>query len=174
MAKRPKYAEIADALDHDPTIKDQYFFGQMGERELLKFDQYHAASPSNTNSPTPAVEISQESAHQCHGSSFLLDAIKSGQKSQHGVGQPRDELKQYLSTQLKITDNILHWWGGFSTPAERAFSSGTLTGTQVHNRLSAKFLEFLQLLKSGYRNGHNSAGESAANWMEAFITQLHE
>jgi hypothetical protein len=55
--------------------------------------------------------MSQESAPQRYGSSFLLDAIKSGQKGQHGAGQPRDELKQYLSTQLKITDNILHWWG---------------------------------------------------------------
>jgi hypothetical protein len=63
---------------------------------------------------------------------------------------------------------------GSSTAAERAFSSGTLTGTKLRNRLSAKFFEVLQLLKSGYRNGHISAGESAANRMEALITELHE
>jgi hypothetical protein len=28
--------------------------------------------------------------------------------------------------------------------------------------------------KSGYRNGHISAGESAANRMEVLITELHE
>jgi hypothetical protein len=63
---------------------------------------------------------------------------------------------------------------GSSTAAEREFSSGTLTGTKLCNRLSAKFFEVLQLLKSGYRNGHISAGESAANCMEALITELHE
>jgi hypothetical protein len=63
---------------------------------------------------------------------------------------------------------------GSSTAAEQAFSSGTLTGTKLRNRLSAKFFEVLQLLKSGYRNSYISTDKSTTNHMEVLITELHE
>jgi hypothetical protein len=63
---------------------------------------------------------------------------------------------------------------GSATPAERAFSSGSLTGTKLRNRLSIDLFEALQLLKSAYRNGHISAGEIAANRTEALIAELVE
>jgi len=46
---------------------------------------------------------------------------------------------------------------GFSTPSERAFSSGGTTGTAKCNCLNVEVFESLQLLKSAYRNGHIGA-----------------
>jgi hypothetical protein len=83
---------------------------------------------------------------------------------------------------IRTIPHILRFvaWPGiiwqFRAPQQRLsghFPVG-LTGTKLRNRLSAKFFEVLQLLKSGYRNGHISAGESAANRMETLITELHE
>jgi len=48
---------------------------------------------------------------------------------------------------------------GSSVPSERAFSSGGLTGTRLRGRLSPDIFEALQVLKSGYRNGHIGAAE---------------
>jgi hypothetical protein len=50
---------------------------------------------------------------------------------------------------------------GSSTPSERAFSGGGLTGTKLRNRLSPKVFESLQILKSAYRNGHIEAARQA-------------
>ena len=50
---------------------------------------------------------------------------------------------------------------GSSVPSERAFSSGGLTGTRLRGRLSPEIFEALQILKSGYRNGHIGAAEQA-------------
>ncbi|KAJ7217985.1 hypothetical protein GGX14DRAFT_599060, partial [Mycena pura] len=47
---------------------------------------------------------------------------------------------------------------GSSTSAKRDFSGGVLTGTKLQNWLSPDLFEALQLLKSGYRNGHISVG----------------
>jgi hypothetical protein len=63
---------------------------------------------------------------------------------------------------------------GSATPAERAFSSGSLTGTRLRNRLSIEVVEALQLLKSAYRNGHISASDSAGKRMDALIAELVE
>lgn len=63
---------------------------------------------------------------------------------------------------------------GSSTSAERDFSSGTLTGTKLRNRLAPDLFEVLQLLKSGYRNGQISAGEYAAKHKEALIEELND
>jgi hypothetical protein len=41
---------------------------------------------------------------------------------------------------------------GSSVPSEHAFSSGGITGTLHHNRLSPETYEALQILKSGYRS----------------------
>jgi hAT family C-terminal dimerisation region len=50
---------------------------------------------------------------------------------------------------------------GSSVPSERVFSSGGLTGTRLRGRLSPQIFEALQILKSGYRNGHIGAEEQA-------------
>ena len=50
---------------------------------------------------------------------------------------------------------------GSATPSERAFSSGGLTGTSRHNRITPGMFEALQLLKSGYQNGHIQAATEA-------------
>ena len=44
---------------------------------------------------------------------------------------------------------------------QHAFSSGGLTGVRLHGRLSPEIFEALQILKSGYRNGHIGAAEQA-------------
>jgi hypothetical protein len=63
---------------------------------------------------------------------------------------------------------------GSSTSAERAFSSGSLTGTKLSNFLSAETFEALQLLKSACRNGHISASPLAAKHIDALIAELDE
>ena len=63
---------------------------------------------------------------------------------------------------------------GSATPAERAFSSGGLTGTKLRNRLGTGVFEGLQILKSGYRNGHISAASQAAGHLEALIAGLDD
>jgi hypothetical protein len=56
---------------------------------------------------------------------------------------------------------------GSSTPSERAFSSGGLTGTKLRNRLSPEIFEALQILKSAYRNGHIRASTQAEGHVRA-------
>jgi hypothetical protein len=61
---------------------------------------------------------------------------------------------------------------GSSTPSERAFSGGGLTGTTLRNRLEVEIFEALQILKSAYRNGHTAAAEQAAHHLDALIASL--
>jgi hypothetical protein len=61
---------------------------------------------------------------------------------------------------------------GSAVPSERAFSSGGLTATVRRNRLSGDIFEALQILKSGYRNGHISASEQAEAHFAAYIEEL--
>jgi hypothetical protein len=61
---------------------------------------------------------------------------------------------------------------GSSTPSERAFSSGGLTGTTLRNRLVMEVFEALQILKSGYRNGHIAAADQAGRHLDALIASL--
>ncbi|KAJ7033536.1 hypothetical protein C8F04DRAFT_1260791 [Mycena alexandri] len=58
------------------------------------------------------------------------------------------------------------------TPAERVFSSGSLTGTKWCNSLTTELFEALQLLKSAYRDGHISAGALAARHLAALLAEL--
>jgi len=57
---------------------------------------------------------------------------------------------------------------GSATPSERAFSGGGITGTLNRNSLSVASFEALQILKSGYRNGHIAAAEDAAKHLNLF------
>lgn len=58
---------------------------------------------------------------------------------------------------------------GSSTPSERAFSGGGITGTSNRNSLSVSSFEALQLLKSAYRNGHITAETDAAKHLVNFF-----
>ena len=61
---------------------------------------------------------------------------------------------------------------GSAVPSERAFSSGGLTATARRNRLSGDIFEALQILKSGYRNGHIRASEQAEAHFAVYIKEL--
>ncbi|KAJ6627722.1 hypothetical protein B0H10DRAFT_1779177, partial [Mycena sp. CBHHK59/15] len=63
---------------------------------------------------------------------------------------------------------------GSATPAKHTFSSGSLTGTKLRNKLNIDLFEVLQLLKSAYRNGHISAGDIVAKHMDALLSELIE
>ncbi|KAJ7237147.1 hypothetical protein C8J57DRAFT_1247393 [Mycena rebaudengoi] len=84
---------------------------------------------------------------------------------------PRAERDGYISAPVEQVKDVVHWWGS-STPAERAFSSSSLTGTKLRNRLTPEIFEALQLLKSAYRNGHISATADAGKHMDALIAEL--
>jgi hypothetical protein len=61
---------------------------------------------------------------------------------------------------------------GSAVPSERAFSSGSLTATARRNRLSGDIFEALQVLKSGYRNGHIRASEQAEAHFTLYLKEL--
>jgi hypothetical protein len=61
---------------------------------------------------------------------------------------------------------------GSAVPSEWAFSSGGLTATARHNRLSGEIFEALQILKSGYRNGHIRASEQAEAHFALYLKEL--
>jgi hypothetical protein len=61
---------------------------------------------------------------------------------------------------------------GSAVPSERAFSSGGLTATARRNRLSGDIFEALQILKSGYRNGHIRASEQAEAHFSTYVKEL--
>ena len=96
------------------------------------------------------------------GSCNLLFCLIEVPFSQHSTNRPvlRSMARDYLAIQ------------GSSTSAERAFSSGSLTGTKQCNRLTPKTFEALQLLKSAYRNGHISAICDAGAHVDARIADL--
>lgn len=52
---------------------------------------------------------------------------------------------------------------GSAVSSERAFSSSGITTTARRNRLLPETIEALQLLKSGYREGHISAAGEATH-----------
>jgi len=58
---------------------------------------------------------------------------------------------------------------GSAVPSECAFSSGRLTATQSHNRLSPVLFECLQLLKSAYENGHLKAADKAGAHLNTLL-----
>ena len=61
---------------------------------------------------------------------------------------------------------------GSAVPSEWAFSSGGLTATARRNRLSGEIFEALQILKSGYRNGHICASEQAKAHFSTYVKAL--
>ena len=50
--------------------------------------------------------------------------------------------------------------------------SGGLTATARRNRLSGETFEALQILKSGYRNGHIRASEQAEAHFSTYVKEL--
>jgi len=77
---------------------------------------------------------------------------------------------QYL-TLFHIACNYLAIQGS-SVPSERAFSGGSLTATAHRNRLKGDIFEALQILKSGYRNGHIRAAAEAEHHNNAYLETL--
>ena len=61
---------------------------------------------------------------------------------------------------------------GSAVPFEQAFSSGGLTATARQNRLSGDIFKALQILKSGYRNGHIRASEQAEAHFASYLQEL--
>ena len=61
---------------------------------------------------------------------------------------------------------------GSSVPSEQAFSSGGLTGTSLHNRLTPAVFEALQILKSAYKNHHVSATQEAEAHIQSYLATL--
>ncbi|KAF7334030.1 HAT dimerization [Mycena venus] len=158
------------------------------------FNKYYATGKDENEVEVISVASSvNPPLLQQYGSSFPMDAVNSVQQAERARADPLDELKGYLPSPLEVTDNVLHWWGhntsrptlrriardylaiqGSATPAERAFSSGSLTGAKLRNSLTADIFEALQLLKSAYRNGHISAAALAAKHIDALIAELDE
>ncbi|KAF7333887.1 hypothetical protein MSAN_02401300 [Mycena sanguinolenta] len=184
----------------NPAVKDVYFRAHWDADDYEAgiaameeaFDKYSAMNPETKETQTSSVPVQAKPASlRRYGSSFLMDVVNSVQQAERARAHPRDELKGYLSSPLENTDNVLHYWGhntayptlrrmardylaiqGSATPAERAFSSGSLTGTKLRNSLSAELFEALQLLKSAYRNGHISASAIASTHIDALIEEL--
>ena len=61
---------------------------------------------------------------------------------------------------------------GSATPSEQAFSSGGITDSAHHNRLTTEVFGALQILKSAYRNSHIAAVHQAACHIDALIASL--
>jgi hypothetical protein len=130
-----------------------------------------------------------------YGGSYLLEAVQSFCQEEKAAGSPRDELKLYLESGPEPTSDVIGWWGhqtesryptmrriardylaiqGSSTPSERAFSSGGITGTSRRNSLSTDIFKALQILKSAYRNQHIAAVHQAVGHVDALIAALDE
>ena len=77
---------------------------------------------------------------------------------------------QYLTLSC-IAHNYLAIQGS-SVPSEHAFSSGSLTATAHCNCLKGDIFEALQILKSGYRNGHIGAAAEAEHHINAYLETL--
>ena len=61
---------------------------------------------------------------------------------------------------------------GSSVQSEHAFSSGHLTATKRHNRLTPEVFEALQILKGAYRNSHISAAQDAKAHIGSALDEL--
>jgi hAT family C-terminal dimerisation region len=61
---------------------------------------------------------------------------------------------------------------GSSVPSERAFSSGSLTGTSLRNQLKPSTFEALQILKSAYKNKHISTAQESKGHIESYLEAL--
>jgi hypothetical protein len=63
---------------------------------------------------------------------------------------------------------------GSASPSERAFSQGGLTDTKWHNHLSPAAFAVLQLLKSGYCNGHIQAVQQAEEYCNKMMDEFED
>ncbi|KAG1843931.1 hypothetical protein DFJ58DRAFT_844168 [Suillus subalutaceus] len=101
-------------------------------------------------------------AHQgSYGHSWMRNAVKSRVASDTTNRRPCQELDNYLAAPLEDVKNIVAWWGGSAVASERVFLSSGITRTMHRNCLLPSTFEALQLLKSGYRQGHISATAQA-------------
>ena len=115
----------------DPNFKDQYFrrkwsserydtgMGQLEEVvsdliicvlyiDSVKFDQYHISTTPNDSGVTPVDP--PEPLFQ-YGGAYIRNAIRSFQQEDTVRRSPRDELHQYLQSDLETTTDVLGWWG---------------------------------------------------------------
>ena len=61
---------------------------------------------------------------------------------------------------------------GSAVPSEHAFSSSALTATARCNQLSGNIFETLQILESGYQNGHIAVAEQAEACVAVYLEEL--
>ena len=61
---------------------------------------------------------------------------------------------------------------GSAVPSEHAFSSGGLTTVACCNQLTGDIFEVLQILKSGYWNGHIQASDQAEAHWASYLEEL--
>ncbi|KAF8810971.1 hypothetical protein BYT27DRAFT_7278636, partial [Phlegmacium glaucopus] len=64
-----------------------------------------SATPVHDSSATQAAPICR------YGGSYLLEAVQSFQQEEKSADSPCNELKQYLESGPKPTDNVVCWWG---------------------------------------------------------------
>ena len=57
-------------------------------------------------------------------------------------------------------------------PSKCAFSSGGLTAVACCNQLTGDIFEALQILKSGYQNGHIQTSDQAEAHWASYLEQL--
>ena len=61
---------------------------------------------------------------------------------------------------------------GSAVLSKHAFSSGGLTAVAHHNQLTGHIFEALQILKSGYQNGHIQASDQAEAHWASYLEEL--
>ncbi|KAJ7767852.1 hypothetical protein B0H14DRAFT_2633012 [Mycena olivaceomarginata] len=102
---------------------------------LQQFDEYYTANPAD-DEPAPSTSATadvESTALHHYGSSFLLDAVKSAQKSQQVATDPPDEL--LMSSKLRRT----FCTGGETTSHTQHVPHGPrLSG---HNSIAALMVE---------------------------------
>jgi hypothetical protein len=61
----------------------------------------------------PDVTVGQSTLEPSfqYGGSYLRNAVQSFQQEDTVAGSPRDELHQYLQSDIETTTDILGWWG---------------------------------------------------------------
>jgi hypothetical protein len=176
LALNPNFKLIYTEHKWDST----YF--ELGKDDFQDvFDLYYRPP---TTMPIPSISVAPPlTSNGQYGHAYMRAAILAHQTSAQPamINNPHQELEAYLAAPIKDVGDIIGWWGmhsrqyptlsrmakdflaiqGSSTPSERAFSSGGITGTARRNALHPTTFSALQIVKAGYRNGHLTPASEA-------------